>query len=208
MTPRACCCASAANRCGSPRFSTASSANCRRWRASIAIETRDYTGALSGEFRIAESAAGGAKTEIAPDAVICKACAAELRDCTGRRYRYPFTNCTHCGPRLSIVTAIPYDRATTTMAAFALCRDCRAEYGNPNDRRFHAEAMACPNCGPTATLIALERSCAAERGRRRCCRACRKTHRRRRDRRGQGDRRLSARLRCRRMPTRSAACAG
>ena len=76
-----------------------------------AIETRDYTGALLGEFRIAESAAGGAKTEIAPDAVICKACAAELRDRTGRRYRYPFTNCTHCGPRLSIVTAIPYDRA-------------------------------------------------------------------------------------------------
>lgn len=120
-----------------------------------AIETRDYTGALFGEFRIAESAAGGTKTEIAPDAAVCKACAAELRDRSDRHYRYPFTSCTHCGPRLSIVTAIPYDRTNTTMAPFALCRHCSAEYGNPNDRRFHAEAVACPNCGPTAALIAL-----------------------------------------------------
>jgi len=119
-----------------------------------AIETRHYAGVLAGEFRIAESYGGEAHTEIAPDAVICTACAAELRDRGDRHYRYPFTSCTHCGPRLSIVRAIPYDRAMTTMAPFALCSDCRAEYGDPNDRRFHAEAIACPNCGPVASLMA------------------------------------------------------
>jgi hydrogenase maturation protein HypF len=121
-----------------------------------AIETRNYDGVLSNEFRIAESAIGDANTQVAPDAVICAACTTELRDHNDRHYRYPFTSCTHCGPRLTIVTAIPYDRANTTMGHFALCRACRAEYGNPADRRFHAEAIACPSCGPTATLIALD----------------------------------------------------
>jgi hydrogenase maturation protein HypF len=120
-----------------------------------AIETRNYTGALCDEFRIADSSSGAAKTEVAPDAVVCAACTAELRDRGNRHYRYPFTSCTLCGPRLSIVTAIPYDRARTTMAPFALCPDCTAEYRNPENRRFHAEAIACPTCGPTATLIAL-----------------------------------------------------
>jgi hydrogenase maturation protein HypF len=120
-----------------------------------AIETRHYAGALSGEFRIAESAGGEANTEIAPDAVICAACAAELRDRGNRHFRYPFTSCTHCGPRLTIVRAIPYDRAATTMAPFALCPDCSCEYRDPGDRRFHAEAIACPHCGPAAALIAL-----------------------------------------------------
>ena len=122
------------------------------------IETRSYAGPLSSEFRIAESSSSGAHTQIAPDAAICVACSAELRDRRDRHYRYPFTSCTHCGPRLSIVTAIPYDRATTTMAPFALCSDCRTEHGNPSDRRFHAEAIACPRCGPTAKLIALRRA--------------------------------------------------
>jgi hydrogenase maturation protein HypF len=121
-----------------------------------AIETRDYGGVLADGFRIAESAGGKAKTQVAPDAVICAACAAELRNRDDRHHRYPFTSCTHCGPRLSIVTAIPYDRANTTMAPFALCSACGAEYGDPADRRFHAEAIACPRCGPTATLIALD----------------------------------------------------
>jgi hydrogenase maturation protein HypF len=117
------------------------------------IETRRFGGELPGEFRIAESASGGAHTQVAPDAAICAACAAELRHSGSRRYRYPFTNCTHCGPRLSIVKSIPYDRAATTMSKFLLCEACRAEYRDPEDRRFHAEAVACPACGPTAVLV-------------------------------------------------------
>ena len=119
------------------------------------VEKRSYAGRLSAKFRISESSRGGARTQIAPDAAICAACSAELRTRGDRHYRYPFTSCTHCGPRLSIVTAIPYDRMTTTMASFALCPDCRSEYANPHNRRFHAEAIACPSCGPLAKLIAL-----------------------------------------------------
>jgi hydrogenase maturation protein HypF len=119
------------------------------------IETRSYAGPLSSQFRIAESSRSGVHTQIAPDAAICAACCAEVRDGSDRHYRYPFTSCTHCGPRLSIITAIPYDRATTTMAPFTLCPDCRTEYGDASDRRFHAEAIACSRCGPTAVLMAL-----------------------------------------------------
>jgi len=122
------------------------------------VESRTYAGPLSSEFRIAESSRSRVHTEIAPDAAICAACSAELEDSSDRHYRYPFTSCTHCGPRLSIVTAIPYDREATTMAPFALCANCRAEYRNPRDRRFHAEAIACPSCGPAAELIALQRA--------------------------------------------------
>ncbi len=118
-----------------------------------AIETHAYRGRLSSKFRIADSQAGAVHTQIAPDAAICAACAAEIANPSERRFRYPFANCTHCGPRLSIVTGIPYDRALTTMAAFAMCGACAHEYRNPADRRFHAEAIACHVCGPRARLI-------------------------------------------------------
>lgn len=119
-----------------------------------AIETRPCEGDLASGFVIVDSEAGAhARTEISPDAAMCSVCAAEVLDPFLRRFRYPFTNCTHCGPRLSIVRGVPYDRATTTMAPFPLCQACGAEYRDPGDRRFHAEATACHVCGPTARLI-------------------------------------------------------
>jgi hydrogenase maturation protein HypF len=104
------------------------------------------------EFRIVPSRATPVHTGIVPDAATCRDCQQEIADPGARRHRYPFTNCTHCGPRLSIIEAIPYDRGGTTMRAFQLCPACDAEYRGPADRRFHAQPIACPACGPQAWL--------------------------------------------------------
>ena len=118
-----------------------------------AIVTGPCARRLPGMFRIAESCGGPVHTEISPDVAICDACAAEVLNPFEGRYRYPFTNCTHCGPRLSIIAGVPYDRAQTTMGVFDLCEACLAEYRDPSNRRFHAEAIACHSCGPRASLV-------------------------------------------------------
>ena len=108
-------------------------------------------------------AAGRRTTLLLPDLATCAACSAEIFDPKDRRYRYPFTNCTQCGPRFSIVLSIPYDRAATTMRQFAMCAPCAAEYADPSDRRFHAQPTACPACGPQLALWDPTGTCLADR---------------------------------------------
>ncbi|HWS99736.1 MAG TPA: carbamoyltransferase HypF [Pyrinomonadaceae bacterium] len=118
------------------------------------VERSPSTGAARyTDFRIVESVSEGAKfVPVSADIATCRDCSRELLDPQDRRYRYPFINCTNCGPRFTIIEGVPYDRARTTMRDFEMCGECRAEYENPLDRRFHAEPTACPLCGPRLSL--------------------------------------------------------
>ncbi|KAB1142395.1 carbamoyltransferase HypF [Streptomyces luteolifulvus] len=117
----------------------------------VAYETVPALGA-AGFVIHASDGNGTAQTLIPPDTATCGDCLRELADPADRRHRHPFITCTHCGPRFTISTGLPYDRATTTMAAFELCRECAAEYADPTDRRFHAQPVACHDCGPRLRL--------------------------------------------------------
>ena len=104
-------------------------------------------------FKIRTSSDGGSKTAyVLPDIATCPECLQDIFDSTNRRYLYPFTNCTNCGPRYTLIESLPYDRVNTTMKKFAMCPRCRDEYENPRDRRFHAQPNACPECGPQLEL--------------------------------------------------------
>lgn len=107
----------------------------------------------SYDFVILTSQPGSSTTLVSPDLDICDDCLAEMNDPQNRRHRYPFINCTNCGPRFSIIAETPYDRSSTTMAEFAMCTMCEAEYSDPFDRRFHAQPNACPTCGPEVWLV-------------------------------------------------------
>lgn len=143
---------------GPPAFVDAFGADIRRELPPLAritnIECTDLEIRHDQNFQIIPSdAKGHADVHITPDSATCPDCLQELFDPANRRFRYPFINCTNCGPRLTIINAIPYDRANTSMACFPLCRECLVEYENPADRRFHAEPNACPVCGPRLTLL-------------------------------------------------------
>lgn len=112
------------------------------------VETTSLPPSTATSFDILASTGGALSTGIAADAATCPDCRAEIFNPADRRFGYAFTNCTQCGPRLSIVSAIPYDRANTTMRAFTMCTACAAEYHAPSNRRFHAQPNACPHCGP------------------------------------------------------------
>ena len=135
------------------RFCEALRAQCPPLARIDSIEQSAFDSPLTyDDFLITRSEHSVASTGVVPDAATCPDCLGELNDPSDRRFGYAFTNCTHCGPRLSIVRGIPYDRAATTMAEFELCDTCRREYENAADRRFHAQPNACPACGPQVWL--------------------------------------------------------
>jgi hydrogenase maturation protein HypF len=118
------------------------------------VQAQDVAPTGAGGFAIVASARRGAPSApVTPDTATCEDCLAELFDPADRRFRYPFINCTNCGPRFTIVRDVPYDRPRTTMAGFEMCERCRAEYDDPRDRRFHAQPNACPVCGPSVRLL-------------------------------------------------------
>ncbi|MDQ6778222.1 MAG: carbamoyltransferase HypF [Actinomycetota bacterium] len=119
----------------------------------VTASPSEPTGAAG--FTIRESPRDGVPdAPVTPDSATCADCLTELLDPADRRFRYPFTNCTNCGPRFTIVRGVPYDRPFTTMSAFRMCERCQAEYDDPGDRRFHAQPNACPECGPLVSLLA------------------------------------------------------
>ncbi|MGE5227327.1 MAG: carbamoyltransferase HypF, partial [Planctomycetaceae bacterium] len=121
----------------------------------VASRATEVGGWARFEVVASEDAVDGERL-VSPDAATCDACLRELFDPADRRYRYPFINCTDCGPRFTIIEALPYDRERTSMRAFPICEDCRREYEDPADRRFHAEPVACPACGPRLRAVGFE----------------------------------------------------
>jgi hydrogenase maturation protein HypF len=118
----------------------------------VSLEEQSPKGDSGFQVRTSGNGSDTRSALITPDMATCGTCRDEILDTANRRYRYPFTNCTDCGPRFSIINALPYDRANTTMNIFPMCPECRAEYEDPGDRRFHAQPNACPRCGPHLEL--------------------------------------------------------
>ncbi len=118
----------------------------------VTVESMEPAG-IDGFVIVESEQAGERRALISPDTATCDDCLRELFDPSDRRFRYPFTNCTNCGPRFTIITGVPYDRPMTTMAAFPMCVDCSSEYHDPAGRRFHAQPVCCPECGPRLRVV-------------------------------------------------------